>query len=227
MDQADACTVAVPRQSWHRNIHGALVSGQGLQLAAAGALETRLAVVYLMKAGRHRCSLFAVAAMQVATAVALVYQKTREREESQQRKHESVARRMLRGWLPISGRREHGHTSPRSRIAYIRYTCGVDSLELSRDYSHGQLLCVQPAYHIPSVHTAVSRLQQAPSAVASVRSDTTHTKVPSPAHANAGCQSPRAPAKTTGQASAVSALLYTSAKGYFARLERAVSTSRN
>ena len=65
------------------------------------------------------------------------------------------------------------------------------------------------------------------SAVASVRSDTTHTKVPSPAHANAGCQSPRAPAKTTGQASAVSALLYTSAKGYFARLERAVSTLRN
>jgi hypothetical protein len=96
LDQADACTVAVPRQSWHRNIHGALVSGQGLQLAAAGVLETRLAVVYLMKASRHRCSLFDMAAMQVATTGALVYQRTREREESQQRKHESAARRMLR-----------------------------------------------------------------------------------------------------------------------------------
>jgi hypothetical protein len=103
---------------------------------------------------------------------------------------------------PVQGHASHQHL-----------ICGVDcSLEHTL---HGLLLCVQPAYPIPSVHTAavaVSSLQQAPSAVASVRSDTTPTKVRSPAHANAGCQSPRAPAKTTGQASAVSALVL-SAKG--------------
>ena len=48
---------------------------------------------------------------------------------------------------PVQGRALH---------TYIHQICGVDSLELSRDYSHGQLLCVHPAYPIPSVHTAVS-----------------------------------------------------------------------
>jgi len=96
--------------------------GQGFAAGCSRSLgdEAGSGVSYSMKASRHRCSLFDVAAMQVATTVALVYQRTREREESQQRKHESVARRMLFRWLPISGsRREDGHTSPRSRIAYI------------------------------------------------------------------------------------------------------------
>jgi len=58
LDPADACTVAVPRQSWYRNIHGALGSDKGMLQAglAAAVLETRLAgsgvhcavVVYLM-----------------------------------------------------------------------------------------------------------------------------------------------------------------------------------
>ena len=46
LDPADACTVAVPRQSWYRNIHGALGSDKGMLqagLAAAAVLETRLA----------------------------------------------------------------------------------------------------------------------------------------------------------------------------------------
>ena len=57
LDPADACTVAVPRQSWYRNIHGAWGSDQGMLQAglAAAVLETRLAgssgvhcAVYLM-----------------------------------------------------------------------------------------------------------------------------------------------------------------------------------
>ena len=90
-DPADACTRAVPRQSWSRNIHGALGSSQGVQLAAGrqagrslgdepGCGEQCVSLMY-MQAGRHRCFPIDVAAMHVANTGALVYHGTREREE--------------------------------------------------------------------------------------------------------------------------------------------------